>query len=99
MKGLATLDTGHNSGVGKGLSGTPSLTPIDVPRGWHITEGYTLPGIKATIPKLARRWLLNIRKNARTEALVEALEDDDTIDEILQMLDASTPIDPVSAYL
>ena len=48
------------------------------------------PGIKASIPRPARRWLRKLRQfadDARCEKVVEAMKDDDTIDDILAMLD------------
>ena len=94
MKGLATLDTGHESGVGEGLSRASSSTPIVAPPGWHITEGFTQPGIKATVPRHVRWWLSKLQANdrdARAEAVVEEMEEDDTNDEILKMLDDVSP--------
>ena len=116
MKGFATLDTGHDSGVGMDLSGASSSTPIVSPPSWTLNEGFLHgqghngPGVKATIPKRTRRWLSKLQESemdARTEAVAEAMEDDDTIDDILKMLDVSPPhrssgssIAPaVSAYL
>ena len=91
MKGLATLDTGHDFGEGDSLPGASSSTPIASPPGWHITGGFTEPGIKATIPKRTRRWLSKLQMDARTEAVVDAMEDDSTIDEISEMLDVGGP--------
>ena len=94
MKGVASLDTGQDFRVGDSSYGSSSSTPIVSPDGWHLADGFTEPGIKATIPKPARRWLRKLRRfdmDARTEKVVEAMKDDDTIDEILAMLDVRSP--------
>ena len=102
MKGVASLDTGQNSLGGVGSHGASSSTPISTPEGWHIADGYMSqgasgsgPGIKATIPRPTRRWLNKLRRSdimdARIEKVVDAMTDDDTIDEILAMLDVRSP--------
>ena len=123
MKGVASLDTGHDLRVGESLNGASSSTPISrhfpSPNGWDMDGGFTQvnkqtcgndPGIKASIPRPARRWLRKLRQfadDARCEKVVEALKDDDTIDNILAMLDddgspqcsSSSNVSRVSAYL
>ena len=99
MKGVASLDTGQDNRVGDSSHGASSSTPIVTPQGWHLADGFRQedhidPGIKATIPKTTRRWLKKLRRfdmDARIEKVADAMKDDDTIDEILAMLDVRSP--------
>ena len=81
MKRVATLDTGLDNGEGTGLHGP----------GWSPESGFTQAGVKASLPKHQARWLLKLRKQAamdkRVDAVADALNDDETIDDILGMLD------------
>ena len=98
MKGFANLDTGHVTGVGMDLSGIPTSAPIVSPPNWTVKggflqgQGHKGPGVKARCDRGTRRWLSRLQKadvDARTEAVVDAMADDDTIDEILEMLDVA----------
>ena len=70
------------------------------------------PGVKAKIPRRTQKWLKKLQKydidaddQMRTERVVDALKDDDAIDDILAMLDDGPPcsfssnVPTVSAYL
>ena len=112
MKGVASLDTGQNNRGGDSSHGASSSTPIVCPEGWHLADGFgDRPWVpRQAIPNPARRWLRKLRQSdmdARTEKVVEAMTDDDTIDDILAMLDVRSPqcssfvpnVPTVNAYL
>ena len=98
MTGFATLDTGQDFKKGDSKhEGNTLFKPIDIPPGWHLSTGFAQsdngPGVMATISRPHKRWLSKLSKEAkleaRTDAVADALEDDSTIDDILQMLDVS----------
>ena len=117
MTGLATLDTGQDFKKGDSKhEGNILSKPIGIPPGWHLTSGFTQsfgpdkgPGVKATIKRSHRRWLSKLSEEAkldeRRDAVAEALEDDGTIDDILQVLDVSdlpstrSTVDPVMIFI
>ena len=79
-----------------------------MPEGWSLHSGFTQPGIKAGIPRREKRWLGRLRKTdekhseisaARIDAVAEKLDDDQTIDDILGMLDVSVASPPQATYL
>ena len=95
MKGVATLDTGLDNGEGTGLHGPGfvrhGFKPLELPPGWSPESAFTQAGVKASLPKHQARWLLKLRKQAAmdkiVDAVADALDDDETIDDILGMLD------------